>query len=428
MSAPGHEGTGHAGGRQPGRPELDPVLVVNTGSSSLKLSVLRADDTVADRCDIDPWDGSADAPRLRAYLDTLAGRGTAVRPAAVGHRVVHGGTRFTSAALIDETVLAGIADLTPLAPLHQPRALAGIAATMTTLGDLPQVACFDTAFHRTLPPRAATYPLPADWRQAFGLRKFGFHGLSHSYAARRAAQLLDIPESRQIRAVTCHLGAGSSLAAVQGGRSVETTMGFTPLDGLVMATRCGSIDPGLIAWLAADRVPAAELAAGLEHRSGLAGLAGLPDGSGDIRAVIAAAQRGDQDARLALDVHGHRLVAAVAAMAAAMNGIDLLVFTGGIGEHQPAVRTAAAAGLRFLGVGLDPDRNAAASADADITAEGARVRTVVVSAREDIEVARSVRALVAGLSSWASVSSSSAGRSRTTPSPSTPSCGDSAAT
>ncbi|HEX9033051.1 MAG TPA: acetate/propionate family kinase [Streptosporangiaceae bacterium] len=370
-----------------------PVLVVNAGSSSLKLSVVRAGAEVTDRCDIDVWDGSPGAPELRQYLDRLA---AATRPpAAIGHRVVHGGSRFTSATLIDDAIRAQIADLTSLAPLHQPRALAGIAAAAATFGNLPQVACFDTAFHSTLPPRAATYALPTAWRERFGLRKFGFHGLSHSYAARRTAELLGIDDRRNFRVVTCHLGAGSSLAAVHGGRSVETTMGFTPLDGLVMATRSGSIDPGLIMWLAdKDRVPLADLGAALEQRSGLAGLAGLPDGSGDYRAVAAAAERGEPASILALEVHAHRLVAAIAAMTAAMNGLDALAFTGGIGEHAPAVRAAAAAGAGFLGVAVDPARNAAAHGDAEITADGAGVRTVVVTAREDVEVARLVRGAV----------------------------------
>jgi acetate kinase len=201
--------------------------------------------------------------------------------------------------------------------------------------------------------------------------------------------MLNIGDFHQFRVVTCHLGAGSSLAAVQGGRSVETTMGFTPVDGLVMATRSGSVDPGLIAWLAA-RVPPAELADALEYRSGLAALAGLADGSGDFRAVTAAADRGEPAARLALAVHEHRLVAAVAAMAAAMNGMDALTFTGGIGEHSARLRAAAAVRLGFLGVAVDQGLNASASADADITAEGALVRTLVVTASEDLEIARAV--------------------------------------
>ena len=365
------------------------VLVVNAGSSSLKLSVVGPDGVVTERRDIDRWDGTADEPALGAYLGQLAG---APRPpAAIGHRVVHGGSLFTTATLITDTVRAGIASLTPLAPLHQPRALAGIEAAAAVFGDVPQVACFDTAFHAGLPAEASTYPLPATWRDAYGLRKFGFHGLSHSYASRHTAEILDIDISdfHKFRVVTCHLGAGSSLAAVHGGRSVETTMGFTPVDGLVMATRSGSVDPGLIAWLAA-RVPPAELADALEYRSGLAALAGLPDGSGDFRTVAAAADRGDPAARLALAVHEHRLVAAVAAMAAAMNGMDALTFTGGIGEHAAELRAATAARLAFLGVAVDQGRNASASADAEISAEGAPVRTLVVTAGEDLEIARAV--------------------------------------
>ena len=323
-------GSGAAAG--PGR-----VLVVNAGSSSMKLSVVGPGEVVTDRCDIDRWDGRADQPELRAYLDQLARPGQ--RPAAIGHRVVHGGTLFTRPTLIDDGVWAGIASLTSLAPLHQPRSLAGIEATRAAFPGVPQIGCFDTAFHASLPAEASTYPLPAAWRDEFGLRKFGFHGLSHSYAARRAAELLGHADAPRFRVVTCHLGAGSSLAAVHGGRSVETTMGFTPVDGLVMATRSGSVDPGMIAWLASqNRVPLGDLADGLEHRSGLAGLAGLADGSGDMRAVAAAADRGEPAARLALGVHAHRLIACVAAMAAAMNGMDALVFTGGIGEHMPAVR------------------------------------------------------------------------------------------
>jgi acetate kinase len=363
------------------------VLVFNAGSSSLKLSVIAEDGSVADRRAIDAWDGSANAEQLRGYLGTLPA--SAQPPAAIGHRVVHGGTLFTAPQLIDDAVRAGIASLTTLAPLHQPRALAGIDAATAAFPRLPQVACFDTAFHATLPERARTYPLPAGWRADFGLRKYGFHGLSHRYAARRAAELLDRPDIQQDRIVTCHLGAGSSLAAVHGGRSVETTMGFTPVDGLVMATRAGSADPGMIAWLA-GRIPPAELADALEHRSGLAALAELSDGSGDYRDVSAAAERGAAAAMLALDVHAHRLVAGIAAMAAAMNGLDALVFTGGIGEHAPSVRARAADGLGFLGVAVDAAANAAASSDADISADGALMRTLVVTAREDLEIARDV--------------------------------------
>ncbi|HEX9065281.1 MAG TPA: acetate/propionate family kinase [Streptosporangiaceae bacterium] len=376
------------------------VLVVNAGSSSLKLSVIGPGDEVAAQRDIDRWDGSSGHAELRGYLSELAG--SASPPDAVGHRVVHGADRYTAATLIDEEVRSGIGELASLAPLHQPRALAGLDAAAAALPGVPQVACFDTAFHATLPPAAYTYPLPAAWRERYGLRKFGFHGLSHAYASRRAAELLRPADPAAFRIVTCHLGSGASLAAVRGGRSVETTMGFTPVDGLVMATRPGSVDPGLIAWLAAPgRVAADDLASELEHGSGLAGLAG---GAGDMREVLAAAAAGQPAARLAFGVHAHRLTAAVAAMAAAMNGLDALVFTGGIGEHVPEVRAAAAAGLAFLGVAIDDLANATAAGPdrreraepADISAAGAPVRTLVLAAREDLEIARAVRGVLAG--------------------------------
>jgi acetate kinase len=255
---------------------------------------------------------------------------------------------------------------------------------------VPQVACFDTAFHAGLPAAAASYALPGAWTGRFGLRRYGFHGLSHQYASGRCAQLLGRPG---LRVVTCHLGAGASLAAVQGGVSVDTTMGFTPLEGLVMATRSGSVDPGLLVWLLQHGgLSVGELSNGLEHAAGLAGLAALPDGSGDMREVRAAADAGSPTARLAIEVHAHRLRREIAAMAAAMNGLDALVFTGGIGEHQPQVRAEAAGGLGFLGVAIDEARNAAATADADISAPSAAVRTLVITAREDVEIARQVGA------------------------------------
>lgn len=250
------------------------------------------------------------------------------------------------------------------------------------------MACFDTAFHAAMPDAAARYALPGAWTSRFGLRRFGFHGLSHQYASGRAAELLGLDQAG-LRIVTCHLGAGASLAAVRGGRSMDTTMGFTPLEGLVMATRSGSVDPGLIVWLLQDgRLSLGELAAGLEQDSGLAGLSGLP--SGDMREILQAAGSGNQAARLAIDVYLHRLRREIAAMAAAMDGLDVLVFTGGIGEHSPVIRAAAASGLDFLGVRLDPGRNEA-TADADIGDPASAVAAVVVTAREDVEIARQAR-------------------------------------
>jgi acetate kinase len=369
------------------------VLVVNAGSSSLKLRVLGRRATVATALDLSRWDGSPDDAALRRFLGGLGGPGGV---GVVGHRVVHGGRRFTRAVLIDDGVMAGIGELTDLAPLHQPRALAGIAATRSALPQVPAVACFDTAFHAGLPPAAATYALPLSWIRRFGLRRFGFHGLSHAYAAGRAAQMLGAGDAERLRVVTCHLGAGSSLAAVRGGECVDTTMGFTPVEGLVMATRPGNVDPGLLVWLQQHGgLSVGEISDGLELRSGLAGLAGLPGGSGDMRDVRLAAGRGDPQARLALDVHAHRLRAAIAAMAAAMDGLDCLVFTGGIGEHQPEARAEAASGLSFLGVAVDSGRNATAQPDCDISADGAAVAVLVIAAREDIEIARQARAVLA---------------------------------
>jgi acetate kinase len=389
------------------------VLVVNAGSSSLKLRILGPADEVIASADLSPWDGRPDDPALHRFLDGAPGID------AVGHRVVHGGHRFTAATPIDDEVVAGIGALTGLAPLHQPRALAGIAATRSALPTVPEVACFDTAFHAGLPAAAATYPLPAAWTRRFGLRRFGFHGLSHAYAAGRAGVRASsalrprpgdggtgpqghrgVPGGRSPgpahRVVTCHLGAGSSLAAVLDGRCVDTTMGFTPLEGLVMATRSGNVDPGLIIWLLRHGgLSVDEVSDGLEHAAGLAGLAELPGGSGDMRDVRLAAARGSPGARLALDVHAHRLRAQIAAMAAALGGLDTLVFTGGIGEHQAAARAEAAGGLAFLGVALDRDRNDSARPDCDISAAGAAVRTLVIAAREDIEIARQTRAALA---------------------------------
>jgi acetate kinase len=366
----------------------DRVLVVNAGSSSLKLSVLGLAGEILANLDIDPWHGAGPTSEMAAFVAGIDGIG------AAGHRVVHGGSQFREAVLIDDDVLAAIAGLTDLAPLHQPRALAGIHATAALLPGVPAVACFDTAFHASLPETAATYALPEAWRGRFGLRRYGFHGLSHSYAARRAAELAGLPAQRR-RLVTCHLGAGASLAAVSSGRSLDTTMGFTPLEGLVMETRSGSVDPGMLVWLLRDgRLTVPQLADGLERSSGLAGLAGLPGGSGDMRDVRAAADRGDQAARLAIGVYLHRLRREIAAMAAALNGLDALVFTGGIGEHEPGLRAATAAGLAFLGVAIDDDSNSAAHGDADISAPGAAVRTLVITAREDIEIAGQTRAVL----------------------------------
>jgi acetate kinase len=367
------------------------VLVVNTGSSTLKLAVVEVGDVVdaapaAERdLLVDPWHGDDEA---------LAGALAELGPVdAVGHRVVHGGPDLVAATLVDDEVVERLRALTPLAPLHQPRAVAGLAAARRHLPDAPHVACFDTAFHATMPAAARTYALPAEWRERWGLQRFGFHGLSHAWSSRRGPEVGGLAPADARRIVVCHLGNGASLCAVLDGRSVDTTMGFTPLEGLVMGTRSGSVDPGLVLWLLTQAgLTAEEADDGLVHRSGLAGLSGT---DGDLRHVLAARSRGDEAAMLAFDVMVHRLRQGVAAMVASMGGLDLLVFTAGIGEHSPEVRSAAADGLAFLGVALDPAANESASGDADITAAGAPARTVVVTAREDLEIARQVLDLLA---------------------------------
>jgi acetate kinase len=310
----------------------------------------------------------------------------------VGHRIVHGGGRFREAVRIEGDIGSQLRELTELAPLHQPKSLAALDAVSEALPGVPAFACFDTAFHATLPPAAATYALPAEWRERWHLCRYGFHGLSHGWVARRAPELLR-HESDGLRIVSCHLGAGASLCAIKDGASLDTTMGFTPLEGLVMATRSGSVDPGMLLWLLEhEQLSAGELADALEHRSGLLGLAG----SADMREILDRAGWGDSAARLALDVYTHRLRAGIAAMAAALDGLDALVFTGGIGEHSIEIRARAAAGLGFLGVAVDAARNAKSEADCEIGTQDALVRTLVLSSREDIEIARQVRAALHG--------------------------------
>jgi acetate kinase len=364
------------------------VLVVNTGSSSLKLSVLAGESAsagweVAATADLDRWDGEHDLEQLEPVIVDAG-------PVdAVGHRVVHGGPDRDAPTLLTTEIEDDLLALSSLAPLHQQRAIAGVRAVRRLVRDAPHVACFDTAFHATIPAAAATYALPAPWRQRWPLRRFGFHGLSHAWAVRRAPVVAGLEPAAAPRIVSCHLGAGSSVCAALDGRSVDTSMGFTPLEGLVMATRSGSVDPGLVLWLIEHGgLTADEVSDGLEHRAGLAGLSGT---SGDMRDVLAARARGDAAAAAAFDIFVHRLRREIAAMVAALGGVDLVAFTGGIGEHSPDVRAAAVAGLAFLGLAADPVSNATAAGDVDLTAPGAAARVVVVTAREDVEIADQVR-------------------------------------
>jgi len=361
------------------------VLVLNAGSSSLKLSLVGPDDEQLAEHEFEVAEGRLDDPAMAAAVRAMG----AVD--AAGHRVVHGGPRYPASVRIDTRVVEYLASISDLAPLHLPSALAGITVLRTLLPRVPAVACFDTAFHSRMPPEASTYAIPEAWRKQHGIRRYGFHGFSHAYASRRASEMLERPAA-DLRVVTCHLGAGASLAAVSGGRSVDTTMGFTPLEGLVMATRSGTVDPGMVLWLQRHAgLSEAQLTEALDRNGGLKALAGTPD----MREVLKAVSSGDEPSRLAFDVYVHRLRSLVASMVAAMNGLDALVFTGGVGENSPEVRMAAAAGLGFLGVRIGESLNSAADGDADISAAGAAVKTLVVKAREDVEVAREVRRVLA---------------------------------
>ena len=361
------------------------VLVVNAGSSSLKLRLLDARNQVVESADLPPpGSDSNDRDLTRTLREWPA-------PDATGHRIVHGGTRFTGPVLVDKAVEDALRELTDLAPLHQPKSLAAYDAVRELLPDVAAVACFDTAFHASMPAAAATYAVPREWQQRYGVRRYGFHGLSHAYCSRRAAELLGRPPAG-LGLVTCHLGAGASLAAVVNGRSIDTTMGFTPLEGLVMATRSGTVDPGLVLWLEQhEDLSSGAVADALEHRSGLLALAG----TADMREVQARAAAGEQAATVAFDVFIHRLVTGIGAMTAAAGGLDALVFTGGIGERSPVVRAAAAERLGHLGVQIDAGLNDDVDDDADISHAQARARTLVVAAREDLQIAQETRSVLA---------------------------------
>ncbi len=338
------------------------VLTVNAGSTSLKVAAV--------------VDGAA-APRVASLDDALAG----APPDAIAHRVVHGGDR-TAPVLVDERVMDELLALADLAPLHQPPALDALTTCRAAWPAVPNVACFDTAFHSTIPAAARTYALPARWRDT--VKVYGFHGLSCAWAAGRVAAMA--PDVRRL--VVAHLGGGQSLTAVLDGRSVLTTMGFTPLDGLVMATRCGSLDPGAVLWLQRHGVD--DLERVLEHDSGLLGLCG----TADMREVHARADAGDTDAQSAFDVWCHRVRTNLGACVAVLEGLDALVFTGGVGEHDRRARAAIATDFHWLGVDIadGPDDGD----DREITAPGAAVRTFVIEAREDLQLAAEATALLRG--------------------------------
>ncbi|MBE9184159.1 acetate kinase [Microcoleus sp. LEGE 07076] len=302
----------------------------------------------------------------------------------VGHRVVHGGQDYQQSTLISPEVKKAIARLAVFAPVHNPVNLEGIEAIENILPNVPQIAVFDTAFHAQLPPAAFVYPGPYEWLEN-KIRRYGFHGISHQYCARRAAQILN-RDSADLRLITCHLGNGCSLAAIRGGVSVDTTMGFTPLEGLMMGSRSGSIDPGIIIHLLKQSdLTSEKLDDILNRNSGLKGISGV---SGDIRQIVEAITQGNERAQLALDIYIHRLRSGIGAMLASLGGLDALIFTAGVGENSTVVRAAACEAFGFIGLKLDGEKNQQLSVDEDIAAVDSAVRVLVIHTQEDWEIAR----------------------------------------
>lgn len=388
------------------------VLLLNAGSSSLKATVMdsaggnviargaadwagqathyeyKGADASARPEDV-PWKSHAEA--VKRFVHDLTDAQPAVIPnlsalAAVGHRVVHGG-QFTSSVRITPEIRSRITALADLAPLHNPPSLEALAAAEAELPGVPHVAVFDTAFHATLPPEARTYPVPEKWTREWGIRRYGFHGLSHAYCARRAAELLGrLPDA--LRLVICHLGHGCSASAVRGGRCIDTTMGFTPLDGLMMGTRCGSIDPGIVLHVQEHHgLTPAQVEVALNRESGLLGVSG---NTADMREILAGARSGHEPSRLALAIYTHRVRQAIGAFVVTMGGVDALVFTAGVGEHAHEVRKSICDGLECLGLELDAQVNANFGPDVDVARDRSRGRILVIATREDVTMLREV--------------------------------------
>lgn len=392
------------------------ILVLNSGSSSQKSCLYEIGDALPD----DPparlweatieWNGesakveiknakgfsqthqtkvSSRVQAIEQMLDTLwNGEASVVESPSkidvVGHRVVHGGPQFEDPVLISGEVKNAIEAVSAFAPLHNRAELEGVETIEKLLGSVPQVAVFDTGFHKKMPLSAAVYPGPYEWFAA-GIRRYGFHGINHKYCARRAAQVLR-KDLKSLRLVTCHLGNGCSLAAIQDGRSIDTTMGFTPLEGLMMGTRSGSVDPGILTYLMRQkRLTGEQLDDLLNQHSGLLGISGV---SGDMREIIDAIKNGNDRAKLALDIYVHRLQSGVGAMIAVLGGIDALIFTAGVGEHSPEVRTRTCENLGYAGLKLDPAKNAQSPPDQNISATDSPARILLIRAQEDWEIAR----------------------------------------
>ena len=332
---------------------------------------------------------------LSTLLDTLVQGETKVLNSldeldVVGHRVVHGGAKYSQATIIDDQVKSAIADLIPLAPNHNPAHLEGINTISQLLPQVPQVAVFDTAFHTTLPEVAKVYPLPYEWYTK-GIQRYGFHGISHQYCSLRTAEILERP-LESLKIVTCHLGNGCSLAAIANGVCIDTTMGFSPLEGLMMGTRCGSIDPQIVLYLLQEYNLTSETVNQiLNKESGLKGVSGI---AADLRSIIAAIAEGNTQAQLAFDIYIHHLKKAIGAMVASLNGIDVLVFTAGVGENSSIVRQKTCESLEYLGLELDLTQNNARPVDVNIATPNSQVQILVIHTQEDWAIAQTAKQLV----------------------------------
>ena len=394
------------------------ILVINAGSSSLKYQLLDPDSQqvlakgLCERIGIDgkftykaPGKNTIDAvdvampthsEAIQAVLDALVDPQNGVISSmeeigAVGHRVVHGGEKFARSVKINEEVMAAIEECNPLAPLHNPANIIGIKACQKLMPDTPMVAVFDTAFHQTMPPVAYTYALPYQYYQEDKVRRYGFHGTSHKYVAGRAAEILDKP-IEQLKLISCHLGNGSSITAIDGGKSVDTTMGFTPLAGVPMGTRSGDLDAGILEYLMNKHsLDIKQMLNILNKQSGVQGVSGV---SSDFRDLDKAAQEGNAQAALAVDVFAYSVKKFIGAYAAAMGGVDAIIFTAGVGENDAAVRAASVSGLEYMGVKIDPEKNQVRGRETDISASDATVQVLIIPTNEELMIALDTAALV----------------------------------
>ena len=388
------------------------ILLLNCGSSSIKYQLLDPEVGTPEAVGlveriglevgkITHETGGEEHTEERGFADHTEGVATVVKMfrehgpsiddvVAVGHRTVHGGSKFVESTLIDSTVIAKLVELSDLAPLHNPPGIAGIAAAMDVLPDVPHVAVFDTAFFSTLPPHAYTYAINHDTAQEFGVRKYGFHGTSHSYVSKKAAEFLGQP-IEDLKTIVCHLGNGASISAVDGGVAVETSMGMTPLQGLVMGTRSGDVDPGLHKYLMRMGMSIDEVDTLLNKRSGMEGLCGYSD----MRDVQAAIEAGDEKAKLARDVYVHRLITYIGSYIAGLGGVDALVFTAGVGENAAHVRKPVIDRLAFYGFQLDEEKNQIRSKEPrDISTADSSVRILVVPTNEELAMAQETLAVI----------------------------------